>query len=179
MEKTAKNNKVKRVCITGLMAALVCVATAFIKMPTGINSGYLHFGDSMIYIAACVLPLPYACAAAAVGGFVADMLAGAAMWAPFTAVIKALNALPFALVYTLRKTQSPQKILNKTTAFMPIVSGLITIFGYFLVEGLLYTFPSAAVSMLASLVQATGSAVIYYIFAAALDKLDFKKRIMK
>lgn len=179
MKKSNSTKQLINLVTAALFAALIAVMTACVSFKTGINDGYLHFGDSMIYIAACVLPLPYACAAAAVGGFVADMLAGAAMWAPFTAVIKALNALPFALVYTLRKTQSPQKILNKTTAFMPIVSGLITIFGYFLVEGLLYTFPSAAVSMLASLVQATGSAVIYYIFAAALDKLDFKKRIMK
>ncbi len=179
MKKSNSTKQLINLVTAALFAALIAVMTAYVSFKTGINDGYLHFGDSMIYIAACVLPLPYACAAAAVGGFVADMLAGAAMWAPFTAVIKALNALPFALVYTLRKTQSPQKILNKTTAFMPIVSGLITIFGYFLVEGLLYTFPSAAVSMLASLVQATGSAVIYYIFAVALDKLDFKKRIMK
>ena len=45
------NNKVKKICLTGLMAALITVCTAFIKIPTGINSGYLHFGDSMIYIA--------------------------------------------------------------------------------------------------------------------------------
>ena len=179
MKKSNSTKQLINLVTAALFAALIAVMTAYVSFKTGINDGYLHFGDSMIYIAACVLPLPYACAAAAVGGFVADMLAGAAMWAPFTAVIKALNALPFALVYTLRKTQSPQKILNKTTAFMPIVSGLITIFGYFLVEGLLYTFPSAAVSMLASVVQATGSAVIYDLCAAALDKLDFKKRIMK
>ena len=179
MKKSNSTKQLINLVTAALFAALIAVMTAYVSFKTGINDGYLHFGDSMIYIAACVLPLPYACAAAAVGGFVADMLAGAAMWAPFTAVIKALNALPFALVYTLHKTQSPQKILNKTTAFMPIVSGLITIFGYFLVEGLLYTFPSAAVSMLASLVQATGSAVIYYVFAAALDTLDLQKRIMK
>lgn len=179
MKKSNSTKQLINLVTAALFAALIAVMTAYVSFKTGINDGYLHFGDSMIYIAACVLPLPYACAAAAVGGFVADMLAGAAVWAPFTAVIKALNALPFALVYTLHKTQSPQKILNKTTAFMPIVSGLITIFGYFLVEGLLYTFPSAAVSMLASLVQATGSTVIYYVFAAALDKLNFKKRIMK
>lgn len=177
-----KSNSIKQLInlvTAALFAALIAVMTAYVSFKTGINDGYLHFGDSMIYIAACVLPLPYAMAAAAVGGFAADMLAGAAMWAPFTAVIKALNVLPFALVYALHKTKSPQKILNKTTAFMPIASGLITIFGYFLVEGLLYSFPTAAVSMLASCVQAVGSAVIYYIFAAALDKINFKQRIMK
>ena len=138
MKKSNSTKQLINLVTAALFAALIAVMTAYVSFKTGINDGYLHFGDSMIYIAACVLPLPYACAAAAVGGFVADMLAGAAMWAPFTAVIKALNALPFALVYTLRKTQNPQKILNKTTAFMPIVSGLITIFGYFCRKVLIY-----------------------------------------
>ena len=91
---TALLNLVK----AAVFAALIAVMTAYIKFNTGINDGYLHFGDSMIYLAACILPLPYAMAAAAIGGFCADILAGAAAWAPFTAVIKALNVLPFALV---------------------------------------------------------------------------------
>ena len=44
-----KNKKVVKICFTGLMAAIIAVFTAFVKMPTGINDGYLHFGDSMIY----------------------------------------------------------------------------------------------------------------------------------
>lgn len=174
-----KNNRqsITYLVLAAVFAALIAVMTAFVSVRTGINDGYLHFGDSMIYLAACMLPLPYACAAAAIGGFAADLLAGAAIWAPFTAVIKACNALPFALVYTLKKTAKPNRLLNKTTAFMPLVSGAVTVFGYFLAEGLLYSFPSAAVSMLASLVQAAGSAVIYYAAAAALDKVGVKNRL--
>ena len=86
---TALLNLVK----AAVFAALIAVMTAYIKFNTGINDGYLHFGDSMIYLAACILPLPYAMAAAAIGGFCADILAGAAAWAPFTAIIKALSNL--------------------------------------------------------------------------------------
>lgn len=170
---TALLNLVK----AAVFAALIAVMTAYIKFNTGINDGYLHFGDSMIYLAACILPLPYAMAAAAIGGFCADILAGAAAWAPFTAVIKALNVLPFALVYTCHATKSPNKILNKATAFMPLVSGLITIFGYLLAEGLLYSFPTALTSVPFSIIQAVGSAIIYYIAAPALDKVKFKTKL--
>lgn len=62
---TALLNLVK----AAVFAALIAVMTAYIKFNTGINDGYLHFGDSMIYLAACILPLPYAMAAAAIGGF--------------------------------------------------------------------------------------------------------------
>ena len=70
-----------------VFAALIALMTSQIKMPTGINEGYLHFGDCMIYLAACTLPLPYALLAAAIGGATADILAGAAVWAIPTAII--------------------------------------------------------------------------------------------
>lgn len=175
-----KNRKtVLNVAMTAVFAALIMLFTSQIKIPTGINDGYLHFGDSMIYLAACILPLPYGMLSAAVGGALADILAGAAVWAPATAIIKALNVLPFALVYTLKRTKSPNRILNKTTAFMPIASGAITVFGYLLAEGIMYTFPSALLSVPISCVQAVGSAIIYYLAAAALDKLNFKSKIYK
>lgn len=50
-----KKQSVKKITFTALFAALIAVMTAFIKMPTGINEGYLHFGDSMIYLAGCLL----------------------------------------------------------------------------------------------------------------------------
>lgn len=172
MEKTAKNNKVKRVCITGLMAALVCVATAFIKMPTGINSGYLHFGDSMIYLAGCLLG-PWASLAAAIGGALADVISGAPQWAPATAVIKALNAVPF--IFVCRNTN--HKIITKWTVPMTIVSGLITIGGYLLAEGIMYSFPTAITSVPFSCIQAVGSAIVFIIVGAVLDKIKIQKYI--
>ena len=146
--------KTKKIAYTALFAALIAVCTAFIKFNTGINSGYLHFGDALIYFASCILPLPYAAAAAAIGGAIADIMAGAALWAPATAVIKALNVIPF--------------ILNKKIA--PVLSGVITVAGYFLAESILYSFESAVLSVPFSLIQAVGSAVIYYVLSTLLKR---------
>lgn len=179
MNNSNKRKTLYLVVATALCAAIISVMTAFVKFNTGINDGYLHFGDSMIYLSSCILPLPYAMLAAAIGGFIADLLAGAAVWAPFTAVIKALNALPFALIYTLKVTKSPSKLLNKAVAPMPVVSGFITVFGYLIAEGILYSFASAWTSVPFSIIQAVGSAIIYYLAAAALDKINFKSRIFK
>ena len=95
--KTKTKTNVKKICLTGLMAAMVTVCTAFIKIPTGINAGYLHFGDSMIYISGCILG-PWALLASAIGGALADILAGSPQWAIATAIIKALNAVPFVIM---------------------------------------------------------------------------------
>ena len=172
MEKTSNNNKVKRICITGLMAALICVATAFIKMPTGINSGYLHFGDSMIYLAGCLLG-PWASLAAAIGGALADVISGAPQWAPATAIIKAINAIPFILV--VRNTN--HKIITKWTVLMTVVSGLWTIGCYLVAEGIMYSFPTALTSVPFSCVQALGSAIVFVIVGAILDKIKIQKYI--
>lgn len=182
MKTEPKNNTRRHIyhlSLSAMFAALTAVMTAYLSFKTGINDGYLHFGDSMIYLASCILPLPYAMLAAAIGGGLADILAGAAFWAPATAVIKACNALPFALVYRCKWTKRPDKLLNKTTAFMPIVSGLITVFGYLLAEGLMYTFPTAWTSVPFSIIQATVSAAVFYAAAAALDKVDLKARLQK
>ena len=121
-KKTTKKVQTKHLYLivtAALCAALIAVMTAFVKFNTGINDGYLHFGDSMVYLAACILPLPYAMVAAAIGGALADILAGAAVWAPFTAVIKALNTVPFALMYTLRLQNSRTGYLTRQPQVCP------------------------------------------------------------
>ena len=81
-------NSAARMTLTGLFAAMITLMTAYIcHIPYGANGGYIHFGDALIYIAAVLLPRPYALAAAAIGGGLADLLT-APMWAPATDVYK-------------------------------------------------------------------------------------------
>jgi len=122
------------------------------------------------------LPAPYAIAAAALGGALADILAGAAVWAPFTAVIKALNTVPFLLVCRKRKTSG---IVSAPIIAMSVLSGVITVSGYLLAESLLYGFAAALTSVPFSIIQAAGSAVLFVFFALALDRANFKSKIMK
>lgn len=170
-----KKSDLKRITLTAIFAALVAVMTAFIKVPTGINEGYLHFGDSMIYLAGCLLG-PYAAISAALGGALADVLAGAAVWAIPTAIIKACNSVPFIIVTAMYvKRKGSHKIIHLSTLLMTLVSGLITIFGYLLAEGLMYSFPSALTSVPFSIVQATGSAIIFILVGYTLDAVKIQK----
>ena len=91
-----QNSKVRYLSITAVFAALITIMTAYVfHIPVPIAGGYMHFGDSLIYLAAAVLPTPYAMLAAAIGGGLADLLT-APMWALPTMVIKALITLPFS-----------------------------------------------------------------------------------
>ena len=170
-----KKTDLKKITLTAIFAALVAVTTAFIKVPTGINEGYLHFGDSMIYLAGCLLG-PYAAVAAAIGGALADVLAGAAVWAIPTAIIKACNSVPFIIATAMYvKCKGSHKIIHLSTLLMTLVSGLITIFGYLLAEGLMYSFPSALTSVPFSIVQATGSAILFILVGYTLDAVKIQK----
>ena len=85
--KERQSIRMRYITITGLFAAMIAIMTAYIcHIPVGINGGYVHFGDSLIYLAATLLPTPYALAAAAIGGGVADLMT-APRWVPATIII--------------------------------------------------------------------------------------------
>ena len=69
-----EHQKLYRLVTAALFAAAIAVMTAYmlhIPIPTG---GYIHIGDALIYLAACLLPAPWAMAAGAVGAGLADLL---------------------------------------------------------------------------------------------------------
>ena len=162
-----------KITCTAIFTAIIVLATSIIKFSTGLGEGYIHLGDSMIYLTACVLPFPYCIVAGALGGALADIISGFAIWSIPTAVIKFLNALPF--VFFCKKS----KILCKQTISMTIVSGIITILGYFVAECILYSVASATLSLLGNTIQAVASGIIFIIMAHTLDKINFKSKITK
>ena len=170
-----KKPNIKTITLTAMFAALIIVATIFIRMPIGINEGYIHVGDSMIYLAACLLG-PYAAIAAVIGGAFADILAGAAAWALPTAIIKACNTIPFIVATAMyAKRKNHHKIIHLSTILMTLVSGLITVFGYWLAEGIMYSFASAFASAPFNVIQAVGSAIVFILVGCALDAVKIQK----
>ncbi len=163
-----------KITYTAIFTAVILLSTILIKFSTGLGEGYIHFGDCFIYLTACLLPFPYCIIAGALGGALADILGSFAIWSIPTLVIKSLIALPFALVC---KKNNSNKILNKKTAIMPIISGIISILGYFAAECVLYSVASATLSIIGNTIQAVASGILFYITATALDKINFKRRI--
>lgn len=164
------NTKTRRLTVTALFAAIITVMTAYIcHIPVGINGGYIHLGDALIYMAAVFLPRPYALAAAAIGGGMADLLT-APMWAPATIIIKMLIVLPF--------TSTEGRILSGRNKIAPWIAFIISATGYYLAEGILFgTFAAPLVSMAGSFVQSAGSAAVFYVLAAAFDKAGLKVKV--
>ncbi len=184
---TKPNNSLKRLAVTAMFAAMTMVLTYFIKIPTP-GGGYIHLGDSMIYLMACFLPTPYAMVGAGIGGALADLTGGYFTYIIPTFIIKMLISLPF--------TSKGEKMLTLRNAVMTVPSGLITVFGYYLTRivllsvdkataqagffGALFdgsTWVGALESIPGDTIQAIGSAVAFILLALAFDGARIKRRL--
>ena len=168
----------KNVILTGLLAAMIFFTTAYILHIPIVGGGYVHLGDAVLYIAAALLPTPYAVAAAAIGGGLADVLTGAAMWAPATVIIKSLMALTF--------TAKNERFLCRRNLCALLLAGLIGVAGYYVAEIVLLclsgtALPVAAGGALAAVpfnvAQELVAGVAFILLAAAMDRLGIKQRL--
>lgn len=166
----------KNIVLVGVLAAMVCVATTFLHVPI-IGGGYVHMGDAVIYLAAALLPTPYAMAAAAVGAGLADVLV-APMWAPFTVAIKAVMVLAF--------TAKKERLLCGRNALAVVMAGVIGVAGYYVAEVAILCFSGGklAVSAVAAVaaipfnaLQELAGGVAFLLLALALDRMNIKKRL--
>lgn len=155
-------------CFSGVLTALVFVTTAYIHIPT--TNGYVHVGDGLIYLAACILPAPYAIAVGSTGALLADCLSGFAMWAPGSVIIKAASVLVFS-----RKSK---KIAGARNVIALIPAAVICAGGYYLYESLLYgNFISPLLGIPASLTQSAASSVLFLAVGIAIDKTKFRSKM--
>ncbi|MBW7573869.1 TIGR04002 family protein [Caproiciproducens faecalis] len=157
--------------MTALFAAMIFVVTAYVlHIPTPATGGYIHLGDSILYLAASILPTPLAIAAGGIGEAMSDALTGSAAYALPTFLIKSAMVLCFSA--------AGKTILHKRNATAAVAAGMICIAGYYLTEVFfLHSFVSPLAEIPANLVQAGASAAAYFLLGNALDRINIKNRI--
>lgn len=176
--KSKHNIHARIIVLTALFAALTTVSTMTIKVPT--VTGYIHPGDSMIYLGACVLPGPYGIIAGALGGGLADLLSGYPHWILPTAIIKGLNAVPFIIAcYIQAKRNKNNRIVNPLTSLALIPSSIITIAGYFTAHLFMKDFGYAVAAIPNEVFQVAAAAALFIALGFGLDGIKFKSRVIK
>lgn len=85
------DSKVKSITKTGIMAALVFLATFIIKIPS--PNGYTHLGDCLIFVAVLILGTKRGAFAGGMGAALADLMGGYTQWILPTFFIKAIMAI--------------------------------------------------------------------------------------
>lgn len=156
----------QKVVISAMFAALACVATMIIKIPSPLK-GYINLGDPIVLLCGWMLPPGYAFLAAGIGSALADVFAGYMTYAPATFVIKGLMALIAYGGYVLlsKRTKSFAARLSSSAfaeAFM--------ILGYFLFEGVLYGFAPSVVNVPANAVQGIAGIIFGIILIKVFEK---------
>ena len=165
-----KQNKIKLICITGVFTALAFVFTAYLHIPS--HTGYTHIGDGIIYLSACILPLPYGIFVGVCSGLLADLLSGFAIWAPGTAIIKLLTVLFFS--------SKTQKILSLRNCLALIPAGIVCFSGYYLYEALItQNFIAPIAGIPGYITQSVLSSILFILVGASADKLKIKNHILK
>jgi uncharacterized membrane protein len=170
-ENMKEKNTTRKIVIAALLAAITCVATMIIKIPSPLK-GYLNLGDCIVLLSGWVLPPVYGFLAAGLGSALADLFSGYIIYAPATFVIKGLMALIAFYGF---------KILNKKlgTLASGIVSGIVSeifmILGYFAFEGVLYGFVPSAVNIPANAVQGIAGVVLGCILLKIFEKYRLTK----
>ncbi len=155
--------------LTALFAAAITIMTAYmlhIPIPTG---GYIHLGDALIYLAACLLPAPFAAAAAAIGAGLADLLT-APVWVLPTLMIKAVIVLFF--------TSKGERLLCRRNIAAVVLAGLFSPAAYALAGcAMAGTMAAFVPQFLGTLVQGVGSGALFIVIAPALDGVKLKARV--
>lgn len=152
--------KTKKIVIAALMAAIICVVTMIVKVPSPLK-GYINLGDGIVLIAGWILSPAYGFLAAGIGSAMADVFSGYILYAPATFIIKGIMALVAFYGY---------KILHKKLGDISgrIISGAVAevlmVLGYYVFEGFLYGFIPSAVNIPANGVQAFAGLVMAVVF---------------
>lgn len=166
MKKSNYTQKPKLIALTGLLAALVFIITR-LSIPV-LNNRIIHFGDAVIYLAACILPVRYAIFASAVGAGLSDALTpGCVQWIVPTLIIKSLMALCFKA--------RENKVICMRNIISSLLAGVICMIGYYIAEGIIlgnFIVPLSGIS--ASFIQFTGSEVVFIILGLSFDKMKIK-----
>ncbi len=164
--------KIKLLILTGLFASIICLTTAYIlHIPIGANGGYVHIGDALIYIAATLLPRPYAMISAAIGAGMADLITGSVIWVIPTMIIKPLLVLFIS--------SNRDKFINKKNIIGTLIAGIIGMILYMVAEGIIFgNFLAAFIFTSIGLIQPIGSFIVFILLGISFDKLELKKKIL-
>jgi len=151
-------NRTKKMVFSALFAALVCVATMVIKIPSPL-SGYINLGDSVVLLCGWMLGPWYGFLSAAIGSALADLFYGYMVYIPATFLIKGGVAL---IACTL--SQKTNRLVSAVAAEVVMVGA------YYVFEGFLYGFGASLVNILPNVIQGAAGITVGLLLAKVFKK---------
>ena len=163
-----EKNKTGKIVLAAMLAALTCVATMIVKIPSPLK-GYLNLGDCVVLLAGWMLSPGYGFLAAGIGSALADIFAGYVVYAPATFIIKGMMAWIAYNVYQVLHKKSKDSVSR-------VISGVLAevtmVFGYFIFEGVLYGFAPSLVNIPANAVQGVAGLILGCVLVRIFKKTN-------
>ena len=160
------NNKTRKIVLAAMFAALCCVATMIIKIPSPLK-GYLNLGDCIVLLSGFMLSPVYGFLAAGLGSALADIFSGYIVYAPATFIIKGVMALIAYYGFKMLEKKvgtTPSRIISA------IVAEIVMVLGYFVFEGFMYGFGPSVVNIPANGVQGIAGLILGCVLIKVFEK---------
>ena len=165
-----KNMTAKDVAMCALVAALTFVFTYTLKIP--VANGYIHLGDSFIFLGVFLLGRKKACVAGGLGAALADLIGGYMVWVVPTFIIKTIMAYIMGCVCEVML-----KEMKNSHIVGMLLGGIVQVVLYTAVNILVFGMAFAGISLLSDMVQTLSSVVIASVFIASVRRTSICREI--
>lgn len=153
-----KQLSTKKLVLSALFAALACVATMSVRIPTPGTGGYIHPGDAIVILCGIFLDPGAAFLAAGIGSCMADLLGGYFIYVPITFFIKGTIALLGSILYRRAGSRGANQFI--LAAMCGVIDIILVAGGYLLCEIPLYGLGAALASVPSNFIQGVSGLII-------------------
>ena len=165
------DKKIRKLVLAALLAALVCVATMVVQIPSPMQ-GYVNLGDCFVQLSGWLLGPWYGFAAGGIGSMLADLFLGYAHNAPGSLVIKGLVALLAALLYEKLGRSPAARIASGVVGEIVMVLGYFGYASMLLGKGL-----AAAASIPGNIFQGAVGLVVGVVLVTVLERAKVTQKL--
>jgi uncharacterized membrane protein len=171
-------NKIIKLVAAALMAAMTCVSTIIIAVPSPAG-GFIHPGDGFVILSGIILGPFFGGLAAGIGSMLADIILGFTSYAAATLIIKFLAAIIGVFVFRLLHKNKSLNVLPVLLA--GVFGGLTVTVGYFLFESFILGLGVAAAfpNVLFNLVQNSFGIIVATLLFPLVYKVPQIRSIME
>lgn len=141
----------KQIARNAVLIAMTTMATMLIQVPIPATKGYINLGDGVLLCAALLFGKRTGFLVGGIGSALADLLLGYTWYAPITFVVKGFEG--FIAGWLFHDRHAPTWLSSAVGAF-------VMVGGYFIAESVMYTMPTAALSILPNGFQGLGGVII-------------------
>lgn len=157
-----RDDQVRRLVLSGVLAAIIIVLTVLISIPMPGGHGYINLGDAGVLTAAFVLGGPWGALCGGAASAIADLLLGWGVYAPASFLIK--GGMAFLAALLMKRGGGKARLWTLYPAALLVPAG------YLLFESVLYGTAAALPNVPLNLVQCLVGAGAAHAIVAVLAR---------